>query len=171
MNCKRCHEWLTAYVDDALEPGQRAQVQAHMNQCAACARQGQEQAQTRQLLRALPHGRTSPQFEARLAERLAQIKQPVPRSAWWTHLAPPPRLRPALALGTATFAIVGAVFLHPWTPAPTTAVPSDDYASLIAQSVALHERDVAAQPLAAPAASGVAASHSVWTADTDQGTL
>lgn len=172
MNCKTIAFWLTDYVNGTLLPAERTQAQTHLDQCPACAQQAQGMMEMRQALRALPHRQTSPMFEARLAERLAQAQHPVRRGAWWSRLAPPTPLllRPALALGAVTLAVAGAAFLHPWGPAATVATPTDDYNNLISQSVALHQRDVAAQPLAAPA-TGIAASHSAWTVDSNQGAL
>ena len=37
MNCEKCQELLSDYLDDALENGERAMVAAHLGACAECA--------------------------------------------------------------------------------------------------------------------------------------
>jgi anti-sigma factor ChrR (cupin superfamily) len=163
MNCRTIQSWMVEYADGLLDARRARLMATHLAGCEECARLTQEIAATGNLLRTLPPLQVSPDFEARLAARLSQCP-PKAAPGWWTRLTPsaPRLLRPALALGAATFAVAGALFLHPWVQTPPATVPSDDYTSLISQSVALHQRDVAAQPLTGPAAADVAGIHSSW---------
>ena len=36
MNCERAEEYLSAYLDDMLDPQLREEIQAHLDQCAHC---------------------------------------------------------------------------------------------------------------------------------------
>ena len=37
MKCKQVQEWLLAYLDGEVTPGQRSQIEAHLAQCPDCA--------------------------------------------------------------------------------------------------------------------------------------
>ncbi|MBV9851094.1 MAG: zf-HC2 domain-containing protein [Armatimonadetes bacterium] len=162
MNCDTIRPWIIEYGDGDLDADRRARVEAHLNGCADCAQLARQMAATRGLLRALPPQRTSAQFEARLAERLARTQRPVPREGWLERLAaswrvPPRALRPALALGAAAVAAVG-IALHPSPPTVLPPpVPIATESALVSQCVAQHQSDVAAQPLSDPAAQNLTA--------------
>ncbi len=170
MDCRTTHSWMTEYADGALDAARRARAEAHLAGCADCAALARQMAQTRSLLRGLTPAQTSPQFDARLAARLAAARRPSEAGAWWSRLFPaqPPLLRPALALGAAAFAVLGVLASHPFAPPPAPPTAPDD-AALITQCVALHQRDVAAQPLTDSAATGVG--HDGWTGGAAQGSL
>ena len=157
MTCKTIQPLIVEYADGVLDLGRRAQVQTHLDECAACARQAREMAATQALLRALPPQRTSAQFEARLAERLAQARRPEPRSSWAERLAarlpmPTRALRPALALCAAAAAVIGVILYPSQTPIVSPPAPVATESALVSQCVAQHQSDVAAQPLSDPAA-------------------
>lgn len=149
------------FSDGSLDAGRRARFEAHLAECEACVRLTQEMEATRLLLRALPAQRTSSEFELRLANRLAKTRQPREmdwRQRIWASLSPPPRLlRPALALGAAAAAVVGAI-LYPWqSPPPSPPVSTASESALVSQCVAQHQSDVAAQPLSDLAAQNLTA--------------
>ena len=163
MTCHTIQDLMLDYAEGTLDGGRRALVQSHLGGCPECARTARALAETRGLLRALPPPQTSAQFEARLAERLAQVRRPAPSEPWWgrlrASLALPSRaLRPALALGAAVAAVAGTLLYQPWKPAavvpPIIAVTD---APLVSQCVAQHQRAVATQPLSDPAAQNLTA--------------
>ena len=164
MNCKTTQTWMVEYADDVLDAGRRVQVQVHLAECAECARLSREIAATRGLLRALPPRQTSAQFEARLAERLAQSRRPASRASWIERLAaglrmPPRALRPAFALCAGAVAVVAALLSPtPTRVPPTTPVPPVSESALVSQCVAQHQSAAAAQPLSDPAAQNLTAS-------------
>jgi anti-sigma factor RsiW len=66
---------LTAYLDGALEPVERAQVESHLAQCAACRAERDRLAGAIALLARLPAAPApSPTFESRFYARLAAEK-------------------------------------------------------------------------------------------------
>jgi anti-sigma factor RsiW len=72
---KHAQDDLTAYLDGALDPGARAQVEAHLAGCAACRAERDRLAATLALLGRLPPAPApSPSFEARFEARLAAAR-------------------------------------------------------------------------------------------------
>lgn len=142
---------------------EQARHDAHLSACPACAALAQElQAQCR-ALRALPVRQTSPEFEAKLAARLAALDAPRPAltsrvSAWRWPQAAMRFARPTLALGAAVAVAVGvALFERPaFTPvlAPTQAAADR---SLVSHCVRQHQTDASALPLSDPSAQNLAA--------------
>ncbi len=64
---------LTAYVDGALEPAERAAVEAHLAQCSTCRAERERLAVAIALLARLPPApASSPTFEQRFYARLAE---------------------------------------------------------------------------------------------------
>jgi hypothetical protein len=83
------HERLSAYLDDALPPGERAQVAAHLDACAECAARLAELAAVDGAVASLPYEAPQGYFEAfparvraRLEPRAAARRLPV-----WTWAA------------------------------------------------------------------------------------
>lgn len=89
MSCEP--ERVTGYVDDALQPSERAEVEAHLASCAACREQVEEERDLRTRLRALPSPELRPGFEqqvrAALAPRRSRISWALPIAAALTFLA------------------------------------------------------------------------------------
>ncbi|MCS6964108.1 anti-sigma factor [Thermoflexus sp.] len=82
------HQWvqdrLSLYLDGRLDPGERARVEAHLRDCATCARSWETLRWTVQALRALPPVRAPRSFALR-PEQVARVPQPVGwlrRTAW-----------------------------------------------------------------------------------------
>jgi anti-sigma factor RsiW len=63
-------ERVTAYVDGALDPAQRGDIEAHLGGCAACREQEGSERALRSRLQALPPVEPRPGFEGRLRRRL-----------------------------------------------------------------------------------------------------
>jgi anti-sigma factor RsiW len=155
MNCNRVHSLLTEFADDTLDAGTAWQVQTHLAGCDACRTLHREMVSVKQLLHTLPSAAPSAGFDAALAQRLALTRRPaapapafrLSRPAFRTTLTAR-RLRPALALSLLLAA--GAAAFFPGH-APKTAVPPAAHAAdpaFVADCVAQHHRDAAAEPLA-----------------------
>ncbi len=159
MNCQTVKPLLSEFTDETLEASAAWQVQTHLSGCADCARISRDFEASKRLLQALPPAAPSAGFDAALMQRLALTRRPAPPvQTWRTKLAavfapqftgsPARRLRPALALGVAVAAGSAVFFpVHPPMPVPAPAVHSADPA-FVADCVAQHHRDVAAEPLA-----------------------
>lgn len=95
---------LTAYLDGALAPGERAAVEAHLAACAGCRAERVRLARALALLAHLPPAtEPSPGFEQRFQARLAAERPAPERPGWrdwlsWRWVAP--------ALATAAVAVV-----------------------------------------------------------------
>jgi len=151
---------LSEFTDETLDASAAWQVQTHLSGCAECTRIFRDFEASKLLLQAIPPAAPSAGFDAALMQRLALTRRPAaPAQTWRTKLAavfvpltvsPGRRLRPALALGAAVVVAGSATLLfpvHPPTPAPALAVHSADPA-FVADCVAQHHRDTAAEPLA-----------------------
>jgi anti-sigma factor RsiW len=157
MNCENDKSLLSEYADGRLDGTRRAQVEAHLAQCAPCAALLRDFQTTGGLLRGLPVSQTSSQFEARLAERLAQSQSSktfrLGGAGVWTR----PQFtlwRPALALSAAAAAVVCTFFLgHPAVVTPPGQAP---VGALVTQCVKQHRSYVSAQPLSDLAAQNLA---------------
>jgi len=77
-------EKVTGYVDEALEPAARAEVEAHLASCPDCRRQVDEERDLRARLRALPSPELRPAFEPQLRAALTRAPQ---RRFWALPLA------------------------------------------------------------------------------------
>lgn len=78
MTCKP--ETITAYVDGALDPAARAEVEAHLATCATCREQMNSERDLRGELRGLPALQPRDGFEADLRRRLRRER---PRPLRW----------------------------------------------------------------------------------------
>jgi anti-sigma factor RsiW len=76
---------VTAYVDGALSPESRAEVEAHLLSCAACRDQEAFERGLRERMRALPAPEVPPGLEDRLRRRIRQ--RPVPALVRWLPVA------------------------------------------------------------------------------------
>ncbi len=156
MNCQTVKPLLSEFAGETLDASAAWQVQTHLSGCAECARISRDFEAAKRMLQALPAAAPSAGFDAALMQRLALTRRPAaPAQTWRTQLAavfatPPRSLRPALALGAAAVMAGSAAFffpVHPTAPAPALAVHSADPA-FVADCVAQHHRDAAAEPLA-----------------------
>lgn len=159
MNCQTVKPLLSEFTDETLDASAAWQVQIHLSGCTDCARISRDSEAAKRMLQSLPTAAPSAGFDAALMQRLALTRRPAPPTQTWrTKIAavfapqfagsPARRLRPALALGVAVAAGSAAFFpVHPPTPVPAPAVHSADPA-FVADCVAQHHRDAAAEPLA-----------------------
>jgi anti-sigma factor RsiW len=66
-SCTAAEPLLSAWLDDAVDPAERAVVETHLRGCPACRRVADETAATRALLRSLPVRRAPRALRTRLA--------------------------------------------------------------------------------------------------------
>jgi len=88
MSCERMESRILSYVDGRLEKSERAEVQKHLDGCAACRVRVTEFSAVNDLLDELPILEPSPAFDVRVRARIAA--EPV-RQSWWAWLRPSPR--------------------------------------------------------------------------------
>jgi anti-sigma factor RsiW len=103
MSCTKWEEALIAYTDGRASAAERAAVEAHLRDCAACRTRAEEFARVWKTLDEAPAIEVSPAFDARLRARLAEERKP----SWWAWLAPQPRLVLAMGLLLAVAVWVG----------------------------------------------------------------
>lgn len=75
MSCRKVRRLLSAYIDDACSPGERARVDEHVDSCNECSALLGEMQRTKKLVAELPHGRTSDEFMPALVPRLRERQQ------------------------------------------------------------------------------------------------
>lgn len=149
MNCNCVHSLLTEFADDTLDAGTAWQVQTHLSDCDACRTLHRELSSVKQLLHALPPATPSTGFDAALAQRLALTRRPATPAPTFRTKLTFRRLRPALALSLVLAAGTLAAFYPGRTPEPPV-LPAAHTAdpAFVADCVAQHHRDAAAEPLA-----------------------
>ncbi len=176
MNCNRVQSLLTEFADEKLDAGTAWQVQTHLSDCDACRTLHREMVSVKQILHTLPAAAPSAGFDAALAQRLALTRRPATpppllglnRPSFRTKLTAR-RLRPALALSLLLAAGAAAVFPgHAPQPATPPAASAADPA-FVADCVAQHHRDAAAEPLADMSAQTLAGSLDSAPADSAAG--
>lgn len=166
MTCETSKSLLSEFTDETLDAPTAWQVQTHLAECGSCRSVSRELLSLRQMLQGLPTLQPSAQFEAKLAQRLALTRRPAPRISWQVSLQsrlretfhrPAAALRPALALGFGLSAIAAAIWIPQFqvTPPDAVAVRVADRA-FVADCVAQHRREAAAEPLADLAAQNLA---------------
>lgn len=111
MNCEQCRPNLLAYLDGEVEAAQRAEIEAHLAACPACAAElARLQALRAGLLDAVPagleHVRLSRAAEERIRARLRRAQR---RPRFAGALAG--LLRPRLALARVAIPLIVALFL------------------------------------------------------------
>lgn len=167
INCKTCRSWMLDFEDGRLSPARAAAMSNHLEECRACRAMAADSASARTALRGLPVAQTSPQFEPLLWARISERQERQTLTRWkWLRVSPIAALvRPALAVGAAACILAGTLWVHTSeAPGPSPAPAADS--ALISQCVALHARDVAAQPLTDAVGAGVTGARPVWTGAT-----
>lgn len=159
MNCTVNKQLISEYVDGHLDRKQQGQVRTHLTACPECEALARDMEKMGALLRGLPASQLSPQFDSRLAQRLAgmqSVRRPSRLSRAIAALLPQPRIwRPALALGAAAAGIAGAaLFWHPTSSQNT--IPAVPEGVLVTHCVQQHRSYVGAQPLSDIAAQNLA---------------
>lgn len=127
MDCSHCRERLTLLISDALSPAERAEVQAHLEQCPDCARELRALQNIQQTLVSLPAAETPLNIRANVRAALRQQ----PRRAWALPFALPAR---NLAWGGAlTVGALGLMLLARPVQYGGGSVPAGDIAQLEAR--------------------------------------
>jgi anti-sigma factor RsiW len=110
---------ILAYVDGRLKENERAEVDKHLDGCAACRLRASEFSSVGDLLDELPMIEPSPAFDVRVRARIAA--EPV-RPTWWASwgwLRPSPRIAFA-----ASMLLLATVFVSYRDSGPTPPVMS-----------------------------------------------
>jgi hypothetical protein len=81
MKCRSVRHKLTAHIEDALPPDERAQVDEHLSTCAQCRAEMAALVRAEKALRQLAAIETAPELTADLHHRLAS-RPPVRRFTW-----------------------------------------------------------------------------------------
>lgn len=137
MTCDRVRRRLPDYLDEALAPGPRFAVQAHLEACRACARECEAQQQLLELLARVPRRPLEPDWDAALYARLAALEH---GGAERRRAGSPPHFRAVwrLALVPAAAAVLLLALWRPEPPpAPVVSATERAYMSrLVGQHVA-----------------------------------
>lgn len=172
MNCKNIKSMLVEFADERLDAATAWQVQTHLSNCADCQRISHDLEAVRQMVQMLPAQGPSARFDDALAQRLALTRRPdaAPRTprprldTLLSRIVPSrpvfPALRPTLALGLVLAAGAFAAFfpLPSTVPATPSAAARAADPAFVADCVAQHHRDTAAEPLADLSAQSLAGS-------------
>ncbi|MFQ5810296.1 MAG: anti-sigma factor family protein [Armatimonadota bacterium] len=75
MSCRRVKRLLSIYMDDDCSPGERAQVEEHVEACGDCAGLLDELRRTTELVSSLPAEETSDGFMSALTPKLRELEQ------------------------------------------------------------------------------------------------
>jgi len=94
MKCDDVSRELIAYLERRSNSADRAVVEEHLKDCAACRRRAEDFRKLWNLLDEVPAHEPSFGFDARIRQRIARE----PRPRWFTWLAPQPRLAFSMAL-------------------------------------------------------------------------
>ncbi|HUU02515.1 MAG TPA: zf-HC2 domain-containing protein [Myxococcota bacterium] len=74
-NCEKVQQELVAYVDDELDPGLRAEIEAHLAVCAACRVRREELGRTIARVDVLPVTAPAPDLLRRFEERIERERK------------------------------------------------------------------------------------------------
>jgi anti-sigma factor RsiW len=94
MKCDDVSKELIAYLDRRANSADRAVVEQHLKDCAACRTRAEDFRKLWSLLDEVPVHEPSFGFDARLRQRIASEGRP----RWFTWLVPQPRLAFSMAL-------------------------------------------------------------------------
>jgi len=90
MSCQKMETRILAYVDGRLKEGERAEVEKHLEGCAACRLRVNEFRAVGDFLDELPMIEPSGAFHARVHALIAA--EPEKRKSWFAWFAPSPRI-------------------------------------------------------------------------------
>jgi anti-sigma factor ChrR (cupin superfamily) len=116
MSCTKMESRILAYVDGRLKDSERADLEKHVAECAACRVRVNEFRSVGELLDELPMIDPSPAFDLRVRARVAA--EPVKQS-WWAWMRPSPRI--AFAASMLVAAIVWVEYGSQPPPLPISA--------------------------------------------------
>ncbi|HVO56478.1 MAG TPA: zf-HC2 domain-containing protein [Dongiaceae bacterium] len=89
MSCEKMQSRILSFGDGRLKESERAEMEMHLVDCAACRVRVSEFRAVSDLLDELPMVEPSPAFDVRVRARVAA--EPVKQS-WWAWLRPSPRI-------------------------------------------------------------------------------
>src|SRR5258707_14797558 len=90
MICQKMETKILGYVDGRLKEGERAEMEKHLEGCAACRVRANEFRAVGELLDELPVIEPSGAFNARVHALVAA--EPQRRKSWFAWLTPSPRI-------------------------------------------------------------------------------
>ncbi|HTO70024.1 MAG TPA: zf-HC2 domain-containing protein [Myxococcota bacterium] len=126
MECSRDPEILAAFADGELAPAERAEVEVHLADCAACRAGLAAERRLGELFAALPPVEAPGDFEARFWGRIARERDATPSRAVWLRAVFSRRVI-SLAVGTAAVALLLVLPRVTSTPgSPAAHVPEAD---------------------------------------------
>ena len=118
MSCQKMETRILAYVDGRLKESERAEVEKHLNGCAACRVRVNEFRAVNDLLDELPMIEPSGAFNARVHALVAA--EPEKRRSWFAWLTPSPRIA-----FVASMLLLATVWLGS-SPVTAPAIPDQD---------------------------------------------
>ncbi len=74
-NCKEIRHKLSAFIDNELPPAARGQIEIHLHQCPACAREAESLRKVNVLLDSIPEESPAPIFSSIAVHRAASWKR------------------------------------------------------------------------------------------------
>ena len=125
IECKRDRELLVAYVDGELDASARAELESHLESCAACRELVGAQRRLGEMFAALPEVTPPGDFEARFWARIAREGDHAP-AGFGARLRELFSLRRALALGAATAVALALLIALPRVPSTPAAKADPD---------------------------------------------
>ncbi|BDI31296.1 hypothetical protein CCAX7_33470 [Capsulimonas corticalis] len=152
--CENLRPMILEHSDGRLSPKLRERVESHLSDCAACQAFARDMRLIARGVASLPSKQTTPDFDARLAARLAEAQRAAAAKPAWRRAmesifaTPSQALKPGLALCGAAAALGGAAFFapHPAKPISATHTVIDENA-MLAQCIEQHRSESSAQPL------------------------
>jgi anti-sigma factor RsiW len=151
MKCDDVSKELIAYLDRRASSADRAVVETHLKDCAACRTRAEDFRKLWNLLEEVPVHEPSFGFDARLRQRIAAEGQ----RRWFTWLVPQPRLAFSMAL---LVALSVWMWRLPQDGIPTSAQSEEEQFQVIKDLGVLENYDVLSKsdalselpPMAAP---------------------
>ena len=125
IECKRDRETIAAYVDGELEASARAELESHLETCAACRELVAAQRRLGEMFAALPEVTPPGDFEARFWARMARERDAAP-AGFAARLREVFSPRRGLALGAAAAAALALFVALPRAPSTTVAKVDPD---------------------------------------------
>jgi hypothetical protein len=143
MDCRQFREKHVAFVDDVLPATEMREMHHHRVVCARCSRQDTAIRRSLLLVRNLPQIEPSPEFVARLNERLAQLGP----EAQLDVIAPRPLLPPTAAFAAIAAGVVVVAYMALQT-SHYFARPMAEPAVAVAEPVVLPAMEPGPAPMA-----------------------
>ncbi len=129
MTCDTIRNELVAYRDGELPEWERAQVDAHLRGCPACAQEERQLARLDHLLAGLERMPLSPGFAATFWQRLEQEQRATKKESrlghWWRDWVDSWRMVPAFAAAASVLIFFGYVLSSRQTPEPPQSPPAE----------------------------------------------